>query len=84
MLTTEETTFSICLQLEQIYLLTAGAVAAVTTAAGTEILTDDLQIIVLLNHPAYPNFIKKLDLIIAKIGMPFIYLTLEWVETSVT
>jgi hypothetical protein len=38
-------------QLEQIYLLTAGAVAAVTTAAGTEILTDDLQIVVLLNHP---------------------------------
>jgi hypothetical protein len=47
----EETTFSICRQLEQIYLLTAGAVAAVTTAAGTEILADDLQIVVLLNHP---------------------------------
>jgi hypothetical protein len=33
------------------YLLTAGAVAAVITAAGTEILADDLQIVVFLNHP---------------------------------
>jgi hypothetical protein len=46
----------ICRQLEQIYLLTAGAVAAVTAAAGTEILTDDLQIVVFLNHPTYNIF----------------------------
>jgi hypothetical protein len=38
--------------------LTAGAVAAVITAAGTEILADDLQIVVFLNHPAYHNLIK--------------------------
>jgi hypothetical protein len=38
-----------------VYLLTAGAVAAVTTAAGTDILTDDLQIVVFLNHPTYHN-----------------------------